>query len=560
MSDCIRIADLLFNIKLLKDQVSDFKSGEKYRRMQDDYHKMLREEERRIRHLENELASAHAQVIDVRNKWSQTCEDVLAEKEKALERKDRELKRMEEKMFKALRERDEAKEKLRLKNLELYDVKIQLEEALGKNQALQVRINKDYTNSSKPSSMSPNHKTIHNGREKSGRKAGGQRGHIFHERKRHKPDRKIEIAPPEAYLEDDNYKPTGRYIRKQVVSLQVDVSVAEYYTMEFRDQTTGQRVHAPFPSGIKDEVTYDGSVKAFAYLLNNFCNVSIGKTKQFLQEISGGKIDLSTGMICDLSRQFSEKTQMSREEIFNELLASSTMHTDFTFGRVNGKQGAVLICATPQRVLYLGREKKGHEGVKGSPVEIYNGTIISDHEATFQNYGTAHQECIVHVQRYTKSSIENEPTLKWNKQMLEWTRAAIHYWNEIQCGETYDVGQAHMLINRFKQILEIAQEEYEYEPPSEYFRDGYNLCKRMREKEEDYYRFLMDPSIAPSNNLAERCARKIKRKFAQVMAFRSQEGLEYFCDGLTIMETLRSKGINVYEEVTTQFNQGVGAW
>ncbi len=27
-------------------------------------------------------------------------------------------------------------------------------------------------------------------------------------------------------------------------------------------------VHAAFPEGLKDEVTYDGTVKAFAYLLN----------------------------------------------------------------------------------------------------------------------------------------------------------------------------------------------------------------------------------------------------------------------------------------------------
>lgn len=560
MSDSIRISDLLFNIKFLKDQVKDFQSGEKYLHMKEEYDKMLREEERRIRHLESELACAHAQIIDVRNKWSQTCEDVFKEKEKELARKDRELKRMEEKMFLAQRQRDEAEERLRQKNLELYDVMTQLDEAQGKILALQARINKDYTNSSKPSSMSPNHKTIHNGREKSGHKAGGQKGHIHHERRKHKPDRKVEIPAPDKYLEDDNYKPTGRYVRKQVISLRIIAYVTEYYTMEFRDQTTGQRVHATFPDGIKDDVTYDGSVKAFAYLLNNSCNISIGKTKQFLKEVSNGKIDLSTGMICDLSRQFSRKTQTQREEIFNALLASPVMHADFTFGRVNGKQGTVLVCATPGRVLYLGRKKKGHDGIKGSPLEIYNGIIVSDHEATFHSYGGAHQECLVHVQRHAKSSKENEPGLEWNKQVLEWTSEAIHYWNELQRGEAYDAGTVKDLIDRYGQIMKKAQEEYEYEPPSEYFTDGYNLYKRMQEDAEDYYRFLLDPSIPPSNNLAERCARKTKRKFAQVMAFRSQEGLDYFCDGLSIVETMRSEGANVYNEVAKLFNQGMAAW
>ena len=43
------------------------------------------------------------------------------------------------------------------------------------------------------------------------------------------------------------------------------------------------------------------------------------------------------------------------------------------------------------------------------------------------------------------------------------------------------------LIDRYGQIMKKAQEEYEYEPPSEYFTDGYNLYKRMQEDAEDYY-------------------------------------------------------------------------
>ena len=69
-------------------------------------------------------------------------------------------------------------------------------------------------------------------------------------------------------------------------------------------------------------------------------------------------------MICGLSKEFSEKTQEERNEIFLELLSSPYMHVDFTFGRINGKQGSIMICTSEGRVLYQGREKKGHEGVK----------------------------------------------------------------------------------------------------------------------------------------------------------------------------------------------------
>lgn len=548
---CLRL-----RIKNLKDKVAAFESGEKYQKMQEGHRKELARKDREIRKLKEELARSHAETVDVRNKWIQTCEDVEKEKEKELARKDRELRGMEKRMLDAQRQRDEALDKLKEKNTELYEVKTQLYEAQGQILLLTARVNKDYTNSSKPSSANPNHGKIHNGREATGRRPGGQRGHIHHERKRQEPDRTVLIPPPPEYEDNDDYKATGRMVRKQLVRLYVTGEVIEYVTPEYRSQKTGQRVHAAFPEGVRDDVNYDGSVKAAAYLLNNECYVSVGKTRTFLKELSGGKIDLSAGMVCNLSRQFSEKTQKERDEIFLRLVASPSLHADFTFGRVNGKQAAVIICATPDFVLYQGREKKGHEGVKGSPIEVYHGTIIRDHEATFQSYGDRHQECLVHVERYLRSSVENEPGLEWNGEMLEWVKSAIHYWNEWQESGVADDGKVGELERRYDQIIQKAEKEYEYELPSEYFRDGYNLYKRMAEDRGDYLLFLHDPTVAPSNNLAERYARKFKRKAAQAMAFRSTKGVSYFCDGLSILETLKSEGENIYEATALRFNDG----
>lgn len=259
-------------------------------------------------------------------------------------------------------------------------------------------------------------------------------------------------------------------------------------------------------------------------------------------------------MICNLSRQFSEKTQEERNQIFLELVASPTLHADFTFGRVNGKQGTVMISTTPGLVLYQAREKKGHEGVKGSPVELYNGTLISDHESTFQNYGNRHQECMVHVERYLRSSMENEPGLTWNRQMLEWIQSAIHYWKGAHEEGRVDEKKVLEFDKRYDEILKKAKEEYEYDPPSEYFKEGYNCYKRMESDKQDYVLFLHDPTVAPTNNEAERAGRKFKRKASQVMGFRSTEGFANFCDGLSVTQTWKAKGISLYKAVASRFN------
>lgn len=552
------MTNLQYEVKNLKKLVESFRSGERYIQMEKEYRKMTAGLEREIRHLKEELAAAYAQIVRIREQWFQIFEDMEKEKEAALAKKDKDIKKAAAAMYEAFRQRDEALRRLHEKNLELYEVKTNLEDEKGKNLELTARINRDYTNSSKSSSQSPNHGKIQNGREKTGRKPGGQPGHSHHKRKWQEPSRVIEIPAPKELVSSEEYHPTGRLIRRQKIVLHITTEVAEYVTPEFVSRVTGKKKHAAFPDGVKDDVNYDATVKAAAYLLNNQCYVSVNKTREFLKEVSCGKLNLSAGMICRLSKEFSKKTQKERDEIFLKLLASPHMHVDFTFGRVNGKQGTVIICTSEGKVLYQGKEKKGHEGVKGSPAEFYEGTVISDHEAALLHCGSRHQECLVHVERYLRSSIENEPGLEWNRQMLEWIKEAIHYRNSIAEGAKADKAKTEELAARYGKILDKAKEEYEYEPPGGYFRDGYNLYSRMSEDREDYLLFLYDPSVPPTNNAAENAARKYKRKNAQAMCFRSEEGRDYFCDGLSVMESMKAEGENLYEGVVKRFQQETG--
>ena len=167
---------------------------------------------------------------------------------------------------------------------------------------------------------------------------------------------------------------------------------------------------------MSNEFNYGSNVKALAFLLNNYCNVSIEKTKELIQEITDNKIILSNGLINSLTKQFSNATVEERKNIYDMLLLAPSMHTDFSPGRVNGKNVQVLICTNPDETLYCFSEHKGHQGIAGTPVEEYQQTLIHDHDITFYNYGGNHQECLVHVLRYLQDSIENEPDLTWNKK------------------------------------------------------------------------------------------------------------------------------------------------
>jgi len=52
---------------------------------------------------------------------------------------------------------------------------------------------------------------------------------------------------------------------------------------------------------------------------------------------------------------------------------------------------------------------------------------------------------------------------------------------------------------RFGQILDIADREYDYEPPSKYYKNGFNLKKRLREFREAHLLFLHDKNVPADN-------------------------------------------------------------
>ena len=140
--------------------------------------------------------------------------------------------------------------------------------------------------------------------------------------------------------------------------------------------------------------------------------------------------------------------------------------------------------------------------------------------------------------------------------MLAWIKDAVKYWNEMNSGdEEYDSKRINHFINEYDRILEIARDEYEYDPPSKYNRDGYNTFQRMYEDKEHYILFLRDVSVPPTNNAAERAGRKYKRKMAEVMCFRSLEGSARYCDGLSIMESIKASGMNLFEGIQERFER-----
>ena len=130
----------------------------------------------------------------------------------------------------------------------------------------------------------------------------------------------------------------------------------------------------------------------------------------------------------------------------------------------------------------------------------------------------------------------------------------IHYRNSLEPGEVMSDAAIAKFEDRYNDILNLAKEEYEYEPPTKYYMEGFNLYTRMAKYMSNHLLFLHNPDVPTTNNEAERLLRAYKRKQAQAVSFRSLDSIDYLCRCMSMLFVIRQKPeTNVFEEFSNMF-------
>lgn len=148
------ITSLQYRLKAAIAEARDFKSGKKYQDMQEAHEKEVHSYERRIKDLESELAKAYRDIVNIRNQWFEVFGDLEKEHSRELSDALKKAEQMENRALRAERQRDEALDKIKEQRIKIYEVETELEEEKGKNLKLKAQLNRDYENSSIPSSKS----------------------------------------------------------------------------------------------------------------------------------------------------------------------------------------------------------------------------------------------------------------------------------------------------------------------------------------------------------------------------------------------------------------------
>ncbi len=500
----------------------------------DDLSKALEEKHKEeIRHLKYQLESSKKENEKAKEKTKKDIEEISRLRDVIGEKEDR-FNELYEKYEKKISEYEKLIEDMEKKIKDLED----------KNKKLLSQITKDFTNSSIPSSECRNRKIISNSRVKSGLSQGGQKGHKGHKRKQYEPDVIIELDVPESVKKDpSSYKDSLIIKSRDLVDIKVEVSTLRYISRVYENIHDHSLVYTPFPEGVDNETNYGKGVRVLSLLLNSYGNMPIRKTKEVLEYISEDKISLSIGAIASLTKRFSDKCEKEKKQILSSLYLSPYMHHDATYLRNNGKKEYVYVSSNGKDVLYQHFDKRNRQSLDQTPVKDYQFTIIHDHDKSYFNYGSSHQKCLAHELRYLEDSIINEEDHDWNAKMKKLIQSTIHRFKT----EALSSSDIMKIEKEYDEILLLGQRQYEKDPPSKYYTDGYNTYKRFKDYKSEILYFLHHPKIPYTNNEAELRLRKVKRKARTVGSFRSSKNLDAYCDFLSVIETGKSHERNIYE-------------
>jgi transposase len=81
-------------------------------------------------------------------------------------------------------------------------------------------------------------------------------------------------------------------------------------------------------------------------------------------------------------------------------------------------------------------------------------------------------------------------------------------------------------------------------------RTGHNLLLRLSTRKDDVLRFLTDPRVPFTNNLAEQAARMMKLRQKISGGFRSEQGARDFAVIRSLIATAKKQGWNIIDTLT----------
>lgn len=397
-------------------------------------------------------------------------------------------------------------------------------------------------------------------RERSGKQPGGQQGHPGKTLRRSEtPDATMDHFPPTcagcgAALSEAT---ANGHTARQVFDLPEPqpLRVTEHRAHQCRCTACGTRTRADFPAGVSAPVQYGPRIAAFVIYLQHYQLLPEKRLAALMADLFG--VRLVTATIAAMSHNCAVRLQDFAAAVRDHVAAAPVKHLDETGFRIGGKTWWLHIAATMLLTFYRVSPKRG------SLPEQLTGVIVHDHWKPYYTLtGILHALCNAHHLRELQALVEIEKE-DWARQMQRLLRRACHAANLAhQRGVALPSRLIALFERRYDAILVAGFAFHEAQPTllsatvqahrrgRQPRRVGHNLLLRLSTRKQDVRRFLSDPDVPFTNNLAEQDGRMMKLRQKISGGFRSADGATDFAVIRSLLSTARKQGWNMLQTLT----------
>ena len=417
------------------------------------------------------------------------------------------------------------------------------------------RLNLNSTNSSKPPSTDPNRKK--KSKSKTGKKPGGQKGHVGTTLKKiDDPDKIQEINIDRRKLPAGRYRQVG-FESRQVFDIDISRVVTEYRAQILED-ANGKQFIASFPEGITKSVQYGTGLKAHSVYMSQFQLIPYNRIQDYFADQL--HIPISEGSIFNFNMKAFRLLADFEGHVKNKLAASDLAHADETGINIGGKRHWLHCVSNNDWTFYHPHEKRGLDAMNDMGIlPEFKGTLCHDHWKPYYKIDCTHALCNAHHLRELTRAFEQDDQ-KW-AQGLGNLLVTINN-KVIDAGGALDPVNARKYRLKYREIIKNGEIECP-EPvrPKKKGKRGRikksksrNLLERLRDFENDTLRFMENAIVPFSNNLGENDIRMTKVQQKISGCFRSIDGAKIFCLVRSYLSTCRKQGIKSSHALELLFN------
>ncbi len=383
-------------------------------------------------------------------------------------------------------------------------------------------------------------------RKKGEKKSGGQLGH--------KGETLKQVSTPD-HIERYTLKscpscqsdlisiPAHSIQRRQVFDIpEPKIEVTEHQA-EVKICTCGQRCVGVFPLEVKAPVQYGNLVQALSIYLNHRQLIPEDRVVEVFRDIFA--LTISSAIVVAAGEQLATVLKPWQQDAEEKLTTAPVKHLDETGFRVEKKTQWLHVMSNKEATVYRISPNRGKMFAN------LLGTIIHD---CFKSYyaliGVLHALCNAHLLRELKALTQFE------KEPWAWVMALL-----LRSANQYPEKKARIIVLYDLIVAKGLHYHESLEPLAKGKRGrqkrriGHNLLLRLKNHKNDVLRFLSDPQVAFTNNLAEQDLRMMKVKMKISGGFRTMQGAKTFCTIRSFTSTCRKQGINIFQAIS-QANVG----